>query len=96
MATSKKQAPTKIPAPDVLVHRFYQEVSKLGRPEPDGIMGIKIAMTENEIKGSDDDIGFPASPDKVSDPPMPETQVSEQRVPTKTLAPDVVCWPCLC
>ncbi|WJX81620.1 myosin ATPase [Trifolium repens] len=133
------------------VHRFYQEISKLGRPEPNGIMGITTTMTEidkkilslgyselsaeiisvdaqeshgggvivlvtgfmigkddikqkftqcfflapqekgyfvlndvfryveeNGIKGSDQDIGFPASPDNVSDPPVLETQVSEQ------------------
>jgi hypothetical protein len=27
------------------VHRFYQEISKLGRPEPNGIMGITTTMT---------------------------------------------------
>ncbi|WJX68948.1 myosin ATPase [Trifolium repens] len=26
-------------------HKFYQEVSKLGRPEPDGIMGITTTVT---------------------------------------------------
>ncbi|CAK8541464.1 unnamed protein product [Lathyrus sativus] len=33
-----------------LVHRFYQEVSKLGRPEPNGIMGITTTMTEIDKK----------------------------------------------
>lgn len=27
-----------------LVHRFYQDVSKLGRPEQNGIMGITTTM----------------------------------------------------
>ena len=31
------------------VHRFYQEISKLGRPEPNGIMGITTTMTVSSL-----------------------------------------------
>jgi hypothetical protein len=30
-------------------HKFYQEVSKLGRPEPDGIMGITTTVTVGSL-----------------------------------------------
>lgn len=29
-----------------LVHRFYQDISKLGRPEPNGIMGVTTTMLD--------------------------------------------------
>lgn len=32
-----------------LVHRFYQDVSKLGRPEPNGIMGITTTMIVSSL-----------------------------------------------
>lgn len=32
-----------------LVHRFYQDVSKLGRPEQDGIMGITTTMLVSSL-----------------------------------------------
>jgi hypothetical protein len=31
------------------VHRFYQDVSKLGRPEPDGIIGITTTMAVSPL-----------------------------------------------
>jgi len=31
------------------VHRFYQDVSKLGRPEPDGIIGITTTMAVSSL-----------------------------------------------
>ncbi|KAK7395426.1 hypothetical protein VNO78_15984 [Psophocarpus tetragonolobus] len=134
-----------------LVHRFYQDVSKLGRPEQNGIMGITTTMLdinrkilslgygelsaeivsvdaqesygggvlvlvtgfmigkddvkqkftqcfflapqekgyfvlndvfryvdESGVQGSALDFGLPAPPDTVADPPVLETQVSEQ------------------
>ena len=32
-----------------LVHRFYQDVSKLGRPEQNGIMGITTTMDVSSL-----------------------------------------------
>lgn len=32
-----------------LVHRFYQDISKLGRPEPNGIMGVTTTMLVSSL-----------------------------------------------
>lgn len=42
-----------------LVHRFYQEVSKLGRPEQNGLMGITTTMLVSSLSLTRTHASFP-------------------------------------